>query len=67
MKATFAFAVIASPGEPTSANPQPDAILPHMAIQIAGAAGFVAFNVIEHLLTAGRDMVGLDRIALPAR
>ena len=38
-----------------------------MAILITGAAGFVALNVIEHPLTAGRDVVGLDRIALPAR
>jgi nucleoside-diphosphate-sugar epimerase len=38
-----------------------------MAILITGAAGFVALNVVEHLLTAGRDVVGLDRIALPER
>jgi UDP-glucuronate 4-epimerase len=38
-----------------------------MTILITGAAGFVALNVIEHLLTAGRDVVGLDRIALPER
>jgi nucleoside-diphosphate-sugar epimerase len=38
-----------------------------MAILITGAAGFVALNVVEHLLTAGRDVVGLDRIALPSR
>lgn len=38
-----------------------------MAVLITGAAGFVALNVIEHLLAAGRDVVGLDRIALPDR
>ena len=38
-----------------------------MAILITGAAGFVALNIVEHLLTAGRDVVGLDRIALPER
>jgi len=38
-----------------------------MAVLITGAAGFVALNVIERLLTAGRDVVGLDRIALPER
>jgi nucleoside-diphosphate-sugar epimerase len=38
-----------------------------MAILVTGAAGFVALNVVEHLLTAGRDVVGLDRIPLPAR
>jgi nucleoside-diphosphate-sugar epimerase len=38
-----------------------------MAILITGAAGFVALNVAEYLLTAGRDVVGLDRIALPER
>ena len=38
-----------------------------MAILITGAAGFVALNVVEHLLGAGRDVVGLDRIALPER
>jgi nucleoside-diphosphate-sugar epimerase len=38
-----------------------------MAILITGAAGFVALNVVEHLLAAGRDVVGLDRIALPER
>jgi nucleoside-diphosphate-sugar epimerase len=38
-----------------------------MAILITGAAGFVALNVVEHLLTAGREVVGLDRIALPER
>ena len=36
-----------------------------MAILITGAAGFVALNVVEHLLAAGRDVVGLDRIPLP--
>ena len=38
-----------------------------MAILVTGAAGFVALNVVEHLLGAGRDVVGLDRIPLPAR
>lgn len=38
-----------------------------MAILITGAAGFVALNIIEHLLAAGRDVVGLDRISLPER
>jgi nucleoside-diphosphate-sugar epimerase len=38
-----------------------------MAILITGAAGFVALNIVEHLLTAGRTVVGLDRITLPER
>jgi nucleoside-diphosphate-sugar epimerase len=38
-----------------------------MAILVTGAAGFVALNVVEHLLRAGRDVAGLDRIALPER
>jgi len=38
-----------------------------MAILVTGAAGFVALNVVEHLLTQGRDVVGLDRIILPER
>ncbi len=38
-----------------------------MAILITGAAGFVALNIVERLLTAGREVVGLDRIALPER
>ncbi len=38
-----------------------------MAILVTGAAGFVALNVVEHLLAAGRDVVGLDRIKLPER
>jgi dTDP-glucose 4,6-dehydratase len=38
-----------------------------MAILVTGAAGFVALNVVEHLLKAGRDVVGLDRIRLPER
>jgi len=38
-----------------------------MAILVTGAAGFVALNVVEHLLRAGRDVVGLDRIPLPQR
>src|SRR5450432_293159 len=38
-----------------------------MAILVTGAAGFVALNIVEHLLTSGRDVVGLDRIPLPSR
>jgi nucleoside-diphosphate-sugar epimerase len=38
-----------------------------MAILITGAAGFVALNIVEHLLSASRDVVGLDRIPLPPR
>jgi dTDP-glucose 4,6-dehydratase len=38
-----------------------------MAVLVTGAAGFVALNVIEHLLRAGRQVVGLDRIPLPKR
>jgi UDP-glucuronate 4-epimerase len=38
-----------------------------MAILLTGAAGFVGLNIVEHLLTAGRTVVGLDRIALPER
>jgi UDP-glucuronate 4-epimerase len=38
-----------------------------MAILVTGAAGFVALNIVEHLLSAGRDVVGLDRIPLPPR
>lgn len=38
-----------------------------MTILVTGAAGFVALNVVEHLLRSGRDVVGLDRIPLPAR
>ena len=38
-----------------------------MAILVTGAAGFVALNVVEHLLQAGRTVVGLDRIPLPKR
>lgn len=38
-----------------------------MAILVTGAAGFVALNVVEHLLQAGREVVGLDRIPLPER
>ena len=38
-----------------------------MAILVTGAAGFVALNVLEHLLAAGRQVVGLDRIPLPKR
>jgi nucleoside-diphosphate-sugar epimerase len=43
------------------------AVIRRMAILVTGAAGFVALNVVEHLLTAGQDVVGLDRIPLPAR
>src|ERR1700729_3356188 len=38
-----------------------------MAILVTGAAGFVALNVVEHLLSSGRDVVGLDRSPLPER
>src|ERR1700712_1416122 len=38
-----------------------------MAFLVTGAAGFVALNVVEHLLRAGHDVVGLDRIPPPAR
>jgi len=38
-----------------------------MAILITGASGFVGLNVTEHLLAAGRDVVGFDRITLPER
>jgi nucleoside-diphosphate-sugar epimerase len=38
-----------------------------MAVLVTGAAGFVALNVVEHLLRAGREVVGLDRIPLPRR
>lgn len=38
-----------------------------MTILVTGAAGFVGLNVTEHLLRAGRTVVGLDRIDLPAR
>ena len=38
-----------------------------MAILVTGAAGFVGLNVTEHLLRAGREVVGLDRIELPER
>ncbi len=38
-----------------------------MTILVTGAAGFVGLNVTEHLLHAGRTVVGLDRIDLPAR
>jgi nucleoside-diphosphate-sugar epimerase len=38
-----------------------------MAILVTGAAGFVALNIVEHLLAAGRNVVGLDRIPLPPR
>ena len=38
-----------------------------MAILVTGADGFVALNIVEHLLSSGRDVVGLDRIPLPAR
>ena len=38
-----------------------------MTVLVTGAAGFVGLNVVEHLLRAGRPVVGLDRIDLPAR
>ncbi len=38
-----------------------------MAILVTGAAGFVALNIAGHLLSAGRDVVGLDRIPVPPR
>ena len=38
-----------------------------MATLVTGAAGFVGLNLVEHLLTAGRTVVALDRIDLPAR
>lgn len=38
-----------------------------MAILVTGAAGFVGLNVTEHLLRLGRDVVGLDRLDLPAQ
>src|SRR4051812_24071895 len=36
-------------------------------VLVTGAAGFVALNVVEALLAAGRRVVGLDRIPLPER
>jgi len=41
--------------------------LPGQRVVVTGAAGFVALNVVEHLLTAGRDVIGLDRIPLHGR
>ena len=38
-----------------------------MAIFVTGAAGFVGLNIVEHLLRHGRDVVGFDRLPLPAR
>jgi nucleoside-diphosphate-sugar epimerase len=38
-----------------------------MAILVTGAAGFVGLNVVEHLLRAGRHVVGLDGLDPPAR
>ena len=38
-----------------------------MAILVTGACGFVGLNIVERLLAAGRAVVGLDRIPLPAR
>ena len=38
-----------------------------MAILVTGAAGFVGLNVVEHLLKAGRAVIGLDQIAMPPR
>ncbi len=37
-----------------------------MTVLVTGAAGFVGLNVLEHLLAAGRRVVGLDRIPIPA-
>ena len=42
-------------------------VIRSMAFLVTGAAGFVALNVVEHLLRAGHEVVGLDRIPLPAR
>jgi len=36
-----------------------------MTILVTGAAGFVGLNVLEHLLAAGRTVIGLDRNPLP--
>jgi nucleoside-diphosphate-sugar epimerase len=38
-----------------------------MAILVTGAAGFVALNIVEHLLEQGRAVVAFDRIAPPER
>ncbi len=38
-----------------------------MAILLTGAAGFVALNLAEHLLRAGRAVVGFDVIPMPER
>jgi nucleoside-diphosphate-sugar epimerase len=38
-----------------------------MALLATGAAGLIALNIVEHLLSAGRDLVGPDRIPLPPR
>lgn len=38
-----------------------------MAILVTGAAGFVALNIVEHLLEQGRLVVAFDRIAPPER
>jgi nucleoside-diphosphate-sugar epimerase len=32
------------------------------AILITGAAGFIGFHVAQHLLSAGREVVGLDSV-----
>jgi nucleoside-diphosphate-sugar epimerase len=37
------------------------------AVLVTGAAGFVALNVVEHLLIHGHHVIGLDRNALPER
>jgi nucleoside-diphosphate-sugar epimerase len=36
-----------------------------MTILVTGASGFVGLNVLEHLLAAGRTVIGLDRNPLP--
>lgn len=38
-----------------------------MTTLVTGASGFVGLNVVEHLLRAGRDVVALDRVDMPAR
>ncbi len=38
-----------------------------MTILVTGAAGFVGLNVVEHLLRAGRAVIGFDLLPLPPR